>query len=109
MIEKFKSFDQFILEEKSHRTETIENLVKKLKREFGETNEAFLETAKKRGVDYIQRYIVQNLQPYLEQVERPELFQKGFDYDGMLAGLVSWLLVELEVKRMKESEKKENE
>ena len=68
-----------------------------------------METAKKRGVDHIQQYIVRNLQPYLDQVERPELFQNGFDYDGMLAGLVSWLLVELEVKRMKESEKKEKE
>ena len=108
-MEKLLKFENFILEEKSHRTETIESVVKKLKKEFGETNEEFLQTAKKRGVDYIQKYIEQNLQQYLEQVERPELFQNGFDYDGMLAGLVSWILVEKEVQRMKKSEKKDKE
>ena len=102
-------FENFILEKKSHRAETIESVVKKLKREFGDTNEAFLETAKKRGVDYIQKYIVQNILPYLDQVERPELFQNGFDYDGMLSGLVSWLIVELEVEKMKKANKKEKE
>lgn len=108
-LEKLLKFENFILEERSHRSETIESVVKKLKREFGDTNEAFLETAKKRGIDHIQQYIVQNLQPYLDQVERPELFQTGFDYDGMLTGLVSWLIVEMEVEKMKKANKKEKE
>ena len=108
-LENFKSFDDFILEGSTRRADTIEKVVKKLKMELGKTKEDFLDTARNHGVGFIKNFILQNLQPYLEQLERTDLVQNGFDYDGMLAGLVSWILVELEVQKMKQSEKKDNE
>ena len=108
-LDNFKSFDDFILEGSTRRAETIEKVVKKLKMEFGKTKEDFLDTARNHGVGFIKNFILKNLQPYLEQLERPELFKNGFDYDGMLAELVGWLLVELEVEKMKKTEKKANE
>ena len=108
-LDNFKSFDDFILEGSTRRADTIEKVVKKLKKEFGNSKEDFLDTARNQGVDFIKEFILKNLQPYLEQIERPKLFQNGFDYDGMLAGLVSWILVELEVEKMKKTEKKANE
>ncbi len=112
-IEKLKCFDQFILEESStQRNAAIATAVSRLKEEFGDTNEKFLKSAKERGVDNVKEFIIQTLKPYLDRIEGQETLQNGgrptFDYDGLLSGLVSWLLVEIELDRMKKSEKKEN-
>ena len=112
-IGKLKCFDQFKLEESStQRNAAIATAVSRLKEEFGDTNEKFLKSAKERGVDNVKEFIIQTLKPYLDRIEGQETLQNGgrptFDYDGLLSGLVSWLLVEIELDRMKKSEKKEN-
>lgn len=112
-IEKLKCFDQFILEEGcTQRNAAISTAVSKIKEEFGDTNEKFLKSAKERGVDNVKEFIIQTLKPYLDRIESQETLQNGgrptFDYDGLLSGLVSWLLVEIEVERMKKANKKEN-
>lgn len=111
--ERFLNFEQFILEEScTQRTSAISTAVSRLKEEFGDTTEKFLESAKERGVDDIKDFIVKTLEPYVERIEGQEMLQTNgkfrFDFDGLLSGLVSWLLVEIELDRMKKTNKKEN-
>lgn len=112
-MEKFLNFETFILEESSTQRESaISTAVSKIKEEFGDTTEKFLESAKERGVDDIKDFIVKTLEPYVERIEGQEMLQTNgkfrFDFDGLLSGLVSWLLVEIELDRMKKTNKKEN-
>ena len=112
LLDDFLSFDDFILEEgSSQRNAAISSAVSRLKEKFGDTKEKFLQSAKERGVDEIEDFIHQTLEPYVERIESQEKLQNNgrptFDYNGMLAGLVSWILVEIEVGKMKKSNKNE--
>ena len=112
--ERFFNFEQFILEEScTQRTSAISTAVSKIKEEFGDTEEKFLEYAQEKGVDEIKDCIVKTLEPYIERVEGQEKVQTGerfiLDYDELLSGLASWMLVELEIGKMKKSDNKENE
>lgn len=109
---KLKDFDSFILEEAcTQRTSAISTAVSKIKEEFGNTKEKFLKSAKEKGVDEIKDFIVQVLEPYIERVEGQEKVQTGekiiLDFDELLRGLASWMLIEIEINQMKK--KKENE
>jgi len=113
-IERFLSFEKFILEEScTQRTSAISTAVSKIKEEFGDTKEKFLKSAEERGVDEIKDTIVKTLEPYVERVEGQEKVQTGerfiLDFDELLSGLASWMLVELEIGKMKKSDNKENE
>lgn len=110
--ERFLSFDKFVIEEScTQRTSAISTAVSKIKEEFGNTKEKFLKSAEEKGVDEIKDCIVKTLEPYIERVEGQEKVQTGekfiLDYDELLSGLASWMLVELEIGKMKK--KKENE
>lgn len=78
---------------------------------YENTEETFLKSAKEKGVDEIKDYIVKVLEPYVERVEGQEKLQTRekviLDYDELLKGLASWMLVEIEINQMKK--KKENE
>jgi len=113
-IERFLNFEQFILEEScTQRTSAISTAVSKIKEEFGDTKEKFLKSAEEKGVDEIKDCIVKTLEPYIERVEGQEKVQTGerfiLDFDELLSGLASWMLVELEISKMKKSDNKENE
>ena len=112
LLDNLLSFDAFILEEASpQRNAAIGVAVSRLKEKFGDSKEKFLKYAKERGVEEIKDFILQTLEPYIERIESQEKLQNGrptFDYDGMLAGLVSWILVEIEVGKMKKSKKTNN-
>ena len=106
MISKFKKFDSFILEESStQRNSAISTTVSRIKEEFGDTKEKFLKSAEEKGVNDIKDFIVQTLKPYIDRIESQEKLQSNgrfmFDFDGLLSGLVSWMLVEMELDRMK--------
>lgn len=111
-MEKLLKFENFILEESStQRNAAISTAVSRLKEEFGDTKEKFLEYGQENGVEKMKDFIKEILKPYIERIEGQEKLQNGrlsFDYDGMLAGMVSWILVEIEVERMKKTNKKEN-
>lgn len=112
LLDYFLPFENFILEEGSSlRNAAISTAVSQLKEKFGNTKEKFLEYAKERGVEEIKDFILKTLEPYLERIESQEKLQNNgrptFDYNGMLAGLVSWILVEIEVGKMKKSNKNE--
>ena len=106
MISKFKNFDSFILEESStQRNSAISTTVSRIKEEFGDTKEKFLKSAEEKGVNDIKDFIVQTLKPYIDRIESQEKLQSNgrflFDFNGLLSGLVSWMLVEMEIDRMK--------
>ncbi|MBO7321997.1 MAG: hypothetical protein J6U51_00215 [Bacteroidales bacterium] len=112
--ERFLNFEQFILEEScTQRNSAISTAISKIKEEFGDTKEKFLKSAEEKGVDDIKDFIVKTLEPYVERVEGQEKVQTGerfiLDFDELLSGLASWMLVELEIGKMKKSDKKENE
>ena len=115
MIKKerfFFNFEQFILEEScTQRTSAISTAVSKIKEEFGDTEEKFLEYTQEKGVDEIKDCIVKTLEPYVERVEGQEKVQTGerfiLDYDELLSGLASWMLVEIEINKMKNKKGKE--
>lgn len=110
--ERFLSFDKFVIEEScTQRTSAISTAVSKIKEEFGNTKEKFLKSAKEKGVDEIKDCIVKTLEPYTERVETEEKVQTGqkfiLDYDELLKGLASWMLVEIEINQMKNKKGKE--
>ena len=110
--ERFLSFDKFIIEEScTQRTSAISTAVSQIKAEFGDTKELFLKSAKEKGVDEIKDYIVKVLEPYVERVEGQEKLQTRekviLDYDELLKGLASWMLVEIEINQMKNKKGKE--
>ena len=106
------NFEQFILEEScTQRTSAISTAVSKIKEEFGDTKEKFLKSAEEKGVDDIKDFIVKTLEPYVERVEGQEKVQTGekflLDFDELLSGLASWMLVEIEINQMKNKKGKE--
>ena len=110
--ERFFNFEQFILEEScTQRTSAISTAVSKIKEEFGDTKEKFLKSAEEKGVDDIKDFIVKTLEPYVERVEGQEKVQTGekfiLDFDELLSGLASWMLVEIEINKMKNKKGKE--
>lgn len=113
-MEKLLKFENFILEESStQRNAAINTAVSRLKEEFGDTKEKFLKYAKENenAVEEMGDFIKKTLEPYIERIEGQEKLQNGrlsFDYNGMLAGMVSWILVQIEVEKMKKANKKEN-
>lgn len=111
---EFKNFDSFVQELNescTQRNSAISTAVSKIKEEFGDTKEKFLKSAEEKGVDEIKDFLVQTLEPYIEQIENQEKLQANgrfiFDFDALLSGLASWTLVELEIAQMKKSHKKE--
>ena len=113
---EFKNFDSFVQELNescTQRNSAISTAVSKIKEEFGDTKEKFLKSAEEKGVDEIKDFLVQTLEPYVEQIENQEKLQANgrfiFDFDALLSGLASWTLVELELARMKKEHTKEND
>ena len=113
-IKKYLTFENFILNEScTQRNSAISTAVSQLKSRYGDTKEKFLKSAEEKGVDDIKDFIVKTLEPYVERVEGQEKVQTGdrfiLDFDELLSGLASWMLVELEIGKMKKSDNKENE
>ena len=107
----FETFVQQLNEDCTPRKSAISTAVSQLKARYGDTTDKFLKAAQ-GNVDEVKDYLVEILTPYLERIEAQEKLQNsrfGFDFDGLLSGLASWVLVELELDRMKKKNKKEND
>ena len=54
---------------------------------------------------------MKTLEPYIERVEGREKVQTGqkfiLDYDELLKGVVSWMLIEIEINQMKNKKGKD--
>ena len=111
---EFKTFESFVHqlnEDCTQRKSAISTAVSQLKARYGDTTAKFLKAAQ-GNVDEVKDYLVEILTPYMDRIEAQEKLQNsrfGFDFDGLLFGLASWVLVELELDRMKKKDKKEND
>ena len=111
---EFKTFESFVHqlnEDCTQRKSAISTAVSQLKARYGDTTDKFLKSVQ-GNVDEVKDYLVEILTPYMDRIEAQEKLQNsrfGFDFDGLLFGLASWVLVELELDRMKKKDKKENE
>ena len=97
-IVELKDFDSFILERKENnakRDSFVEKAISKIKKEFGLTATDFIAATRKRGVDEVRDFIAKTVEPFIDENGGEELF---YDYDSLLAGLVSWILFETELK-----------
>ena len=95
---ELKDFDSFILERKeknAKRDSFVEKAVSKLRKEFGLTATDFIAATRKRGVDEVRDFIAKTVEPFIDENGGEELH---YDYDSLLAGLVSWILFETELK-----------
>lgn len=95
---ELKDFDSFILERKENnakRDSFVEKAVSKIKKEYGLTATDFIAATRKRGVDEVQDFIAKTVEPFIDENGGEELH---YDYDSLLAGLVSWILFETELQ-----------
>ncbi len=95
---ELKDFDSFILERKENnakRDSFVEKAVSKIKKEYGLTATDFISATRKRGVDDVRDFITKTVEPFIDENGGEELY---YDYDSLLAGLVSWILFETELK-----------
>ncbi len=113
-MNKFNNFETFVQqlnESCTQRKSAISTAVSHLKARYGDTTDKFFKAAK-GNVDEVKDYLVEILTPYLDRIEAQEKLQNsrfGFDFDGLLSGLASWTLVELELAKMKKEHKKESD
>lgn len=113
-MNKFNNFETFVQqlnESCTQRKSAISTVVSQLKARYGDTTDKFLKAAQ-GNVDEVKDYLVEIITPYLDRIEAQEKLQNsrfGFDFDGLLSGLASWTLVELELAKMKKEHKKEND
>ena len=103
----FETFVQQLNEDCTQRKSAISTAVSQLKARYGDTTDKFLK-AVQGNVDEVKDYLVEILTPYLDRIEAQEKLQNsrfGFDFDGLLSGLASWMLVEIELNQMKNNKK----
>ena len=106
-LHKMMKFNEFLLEKSgSARDTAIATAVTKLKQRYGENLDKFLKSVKEREgfVEEAKEYIVKILEPYLAEIREQEKNTNGqlkFDFDGLLEGMISWCLVELELQIIK--------
>ena len=109
-IPDIMDFESFLLEKKTantQREDTIADAVKKIKDEYGHNTTEFIASAQKKGVDAIKDFISKIVEPYIDRIQsQNELPLNGrfnLDYDGLLSGLVSWIIVELQLTKKDKS------
>ena len=98
---KLKDFDTFVLglnENHAQKKSTIETAVKKIKERFGQNASDFIAAVKKTGVDKVKDFIVHSVIP---EIDRSKTIELDADYNGILTGLVCWIILELQLEKEK--------
>lgn len=98
---KLKDFDTFVAglnESRTQKKNTIASAVEKIKERYGENATDFIAAVKKTGVDKVKDFIVHSVIPEIDRSKTKEL---DADYDGILTGLVSWILLEMQLEKEK--------
>jgi len=106
-IDSLKGFESFVAESRNNanaRKALVEKVVKRIKEEFGETLWDFLDTMKEKGTEYAQRFILDAVkgQPEVDGLWTWDMNQDKRvqeEYDSLLRGCVSWMLVEIYLDR----------
>ena len=93
-----KGFDAFVKELNENYTKkksAVEDTVEKIKQRYGKTAEDFIAAVKDLGIDDVKDFIVQTVQP----IARTNTKVLNADYDEILTGLVSWIMLELQIDK----------
>lgn len=99
-IVELKDYDTFVKELNENCTQKKNDVaaaVDKIKKKYGETARDFIAAVSKEGVDAVKDFIVQTVQP----IDRFKTRELNPDYDNILTGLVSWIMLELQLKKDK--------
>ena len=87
------------VERKPHtKKNVVATAVDKIKERYGENAKDFIAAVQKTGVDKVKDFIVHSVLPEIDRSKTNEL---DADYDGILTGLVSWIMLELQLKKDK--------
>lgn len=98
---KLKDFDTFVLglnENHAQKKNVVASAVDKIKERYGQNASDFITAVKKTGVDKVKDFIVHSVIPEIDRSKTKEL---DADYDGILTGLVSWVMLELQLEKEK--------
>ena len=98
---KLKDFDTFVQglnENHAQKKNFVAAAVDKIKERFGQNASDFIAAIKKTGVDKVKDFIVHSVIP---EIDRSKTIELEADYDGILTGLVSWILIELQLQKEK--------
>ena len=98
---KLKDFDSFVLglnENHAQKKNVVAAAVDKIKERYGENAKDFIAAVKKTGVDKVKDFIVHSVIP---EIDRSKTKEFDADYDGILTGLVSWIMLELQLEKEK--------
>ena len=99
-ITEFKKFEAFIKEmnENLKQKKTfVEDIVEKIKERYGKTAKEFISTVNEKGVEDLKDFIEQTVKP-IDRIETKTLIA---DYENILSGLVSWVILEMQLKKDK--------
>ena len=98
---KLKDFDTFIQglnENHAQKKNVVAAAVDKIKERYGQNASDFIAAVKKTGVDKVKDFIVHSVIPEIDRSKTKEL---DADYDGILTGMVCWILLELQLEKDK--------
>ena len=98
---KLKDFDTFIQglnENHAQKKNVVAAAVDKIKERYGENAKDFIAAVKKTGVDKVKDFIVHSVIPEINHNKTKEL---DADYDGILTGMVCWILLGLQLEKDK--------
>ena len=99
-ITEFKKFETFIKEMNENHTQkksVVESIVKEIKEKYGQTAKEFISTVNEKGVDDLKDFIKQTVKP-IDSTKTKTLIA---DYDNILSGLVSWVMLEMQLEKDK--------
>lgn len=98
---KLKDFDTFVQglnENHTKKQNAIASAVDKIKERYGENAKDFIAAVQNTGIDKVKDFIVHSVKPEIDFTQTPDLKP---DYDGILTGLVSWVVLELQLEKNK--------
>ena len=98
---KLKDFDTFVLElneNHAQKKNVVAAAVDKIKERYGKNAKDFIAAVQKTGADKVKDFIEHSVLP---EIDRSKTIELDADYDGILTGLVCWIMLELQLEKEK--------
>lgn len=98
---ELKDYDTFVKElneNRSQKKSAIEIAVDKIKERYGQNASDFIAAVQKTGVDKLKDFVVKYVKPEIDLTTTKDL---NPDYDGILNGLVCWIMLEMQLEKDK--------
>ena len=98
---KLKDFDTFIQglnENHAQKKNVVAAAVDKIKERYGQNASDFIAAVQKTGVNKLKDFVVKYVKPEIDLTTTKDL---NPDYDGILTGLVCWIMLEMQLEKDK--------